>query len=740
MDIDDDFLIAPHIKNRKSRQCSSRDKFLFRSRLEELKIYEYLLNLISSGIVNHRPIQILMLSAELLGRSSLISQLAQRGVKASEDRQNDFEDMVEKCSKRIVKTVLHDYVAPLIEKGLNRLTSRKTSSLVVRLKEVQKLFKLTDNEASILLLYYLISISAILSRFFIQSFDHGSNTNILNLSSIQILKSYGHYVLGISRQEVIKTFSNGNLIKTSLLELDEDDKSLVVCEWCRDYLSEANKQPLDHQFFKRETVSDLTPSDFEIGEDNYLVIKDLLKSKRRCNILFYGSAGTGKTSLAIALAAASRKELLSVKVHESDDIKKRMQAIYATMNIADRNRSIILVDEADELLNTYDSPFAQSLTNKSWANNLLETHNCKVIWITNRSTEIDPSTMRRFSFSMEFKALSSEQRLKVLSHEIRKNGLDSLFFDDELRGLCDNYNVDAGGIVNAATLFKSGKAGKKDIALRKIRAVLRNHEKATGMKKPADRSNNEYSLEGLNTSHKLQDVVSMVRQAIDLQKQGMPLTLLLYGKPGTGKSEFVHHLGRTLGIKVDMKRCSDIISMWVGETERKIAAAFREAEENGNVLFFDEADSFLFPRSSAVRSHEKSFTNELLAQLNSYRGIAIFATNDIEGLDHAALRRFMLKIVFHPLTPDGNLHFYRKLLLPLMDGSSNMPQQEVERLTAIANLTPGDFATVRRQFNFINAQDVTHERLISALAIESSHKQGTKKTIGFLPDIHKQRW
>ena len=91
--------------------------------------------------------------------------------------------------------------------------------------------------------------------------------------------------------------------------------------------------------------------------------------------------------------------------------------------------------------------------------------------------------------------------------------------------------------------------------------------------------------------------------------------------------------------------------MWVGETEQNIASAFRDAQENNKILFFDEADSFLYPRRDAFHSWEKSFTNEILTQLESYRGIVIFATNDINGLDNASMRRFRFKVEFKPLTP-----------------------------------------------------------------------------------------
>jgi SpoVK/Ycf46/Vps4 family AAA+-type ATPase len=206
--------------------------------------------------------------------------------------------------------------------------------------------------------------------------------------------------------------------------------------------------------------------------------------------------------------------------------------------------------------------------------------------------------------------------------------------------------------------------------------------------------------------------------------------MLLYGMPGTGKSEFIYYLGHVLGKEVLLKRASEIQSCWVGVTEKNIAKAFVEAQERNCILFFDEADTFLFPRKSAQRSWEISFTNEILTQLESYKGIVAFATNDMEGLDHASLRRFKFKIEFSPLTPEGNMHFYNALLKGLLSGEKALTDEGVAAIKSIKNLTPGDFAVVKEQALFIEPSAITHKMMIEALANEVRYKKATK-AIGF---------
>src|SRR5208282_5232734 len=97
------------------------------------------------------------------------------------------------------------------------------------------------------------------------------------------------------------------------------------------------------------------------------------------------------------------------------------------------------------------------------------------------------------------------------------------------------------------------------------------------------RSFESYSLEGLNATANLSDVVNAIkknmnRNRTDLIMSGLTVSILLYGLPGTGKSEFVNYLGHVLGREVLLKRSSDIQSKYVGQTEKNIAAAFLDAQ------------------------------------------------------------------------------------------------------------------------------------------------------------------
>ncbi|MBF0474064.1 MAG: ATP-binding protein, partial [Nitrospirae bacterium] len=589
----------------------------------------------------------------------------------------------------------------------------KSCDIEERLKEIQRSFKLTDIELEVLSFYYLIEESTILDRYL---------KNEIPFGTYAFFRNYGHYLLSVNRSAFIESISKGTLVDAHILEFTGyDNLQLGISSWCRGYLTKmSSNNCLGDEFFTKENNETLKITDFFVSEDELAILNFLIENKDKQNILLHGSPGTGKTSLVRSIAKHNGMEVLAVKIDEDGEVSNRFGAIYASVRLANDN-SIILIDEADEILNSERSFFFKSQVNKSWINNFLDGHDKKIIWVTNRTSEIAPSTMRRFSFSIEFKAFDEMKRLKVLKSSLNQAGIKDYFTEDELKSLCKNYSVNAGGIVDSIKVLKITNKTKKDQALKMLNTVLKNHERIIGGEKnsTSDKEFEHYTLEGLNTSHKLDNIISIIKKYISdkvkTQSLRHSVTLLLHGLPGTGKSEFVYYLGDALNQEVLLKRCSDIQSMWVGQTEKNIAEAFREAAEDNKILFFDEADTFLYPRNMANHSWEKSFTNELLTQIESFKGIVFFATNELAGLDQAALRRFKFKIEFLPLKPEGNLLFYKKLLSPLVYDGSELKDKEIIQIKGIVNLTPGDFAVIKEQNIFVDGTEITHKKLIAEL-------------------------
>jgi SpoVK/Ycf46/Vps4 family AAA+-type ATPase len=464
------------------------------------------------------------------------------------------------------------------------------------------------------------------------------------------------------------------------------------------------------------------------------------KSDLPKHILIYGPPGTGKTSFAHALACKIKAPAYEIAWEDENQSKQRRAALTSCLKMTNSGSgSIIIVDEADNILNTMGSWFMRGETqDKGWLNRIMEEPVTRVIWITNSIAMIEESVLRRFAFSLHFKPFNRRQRVQLWKNILKRNRVNAMVNEGCIEKLARKYKVTAGVIDMAVktAVASNGKAEKGiveaiELALEAYDS-LKSREKKPGEIKIAE---DAYSVEGLNIEGQVGDLIDQLSEfdkflRSDAEKR-MNMNLLFYGPPGTGKSALARHISDCLDRELLCKRYSDLQSMYVGQGERNIRLAFEEAENEEAVLVVDEVDSMLFSRDKALRSWEISFTNEFLTQMEQFRGILICTTNRMTELDSASIRRFNSKIKFDYLTPEGNLTFYQKML----GGLVNMPLQEKALLSLkkIANLAPGDFKVVRDRFAFYPPENRSHQILIDALAEESRIKDihSQKRPIGF---------
>lgn len=136
--------------------------------------------------------------------------------------------------------------------------------------------------------------------------------------------------------------------------------------------------------------------------------------------------------------------------------------------------------------------------------------------------------------------------------------------------------------------------------------------------------------------------------------RGLGITALFSGASGTGKTMAAEALAKKL--KLDLYRIdlSQVVSKYIGETEKNLRQIFDAAEEGGAILLFDEADALFGKRSEVRDSHDRYANIEvsyLLQRMEAYRGLAILTTNMKNALDPAFLRR--IRFVVHFPFPDA---------------------------------------------------------------------------------------
>lgn len=205
-------------------------------------------------------------------------------------------------------------------------------------------------------------------------------------------------------------------------------------------------------------------------------------------------------------------------------------------------------------------------------------------------------------------------------------------------------------------------------------------------------------LQSILSTERFRDIQSRLQQAG--LRQGF--CCLLYGAPGTGKTETVYQLARLTGrnlLRVDVDK---IKSYWVGESEKNVKALFDrynnicKISDPAPILLFNEADALLGTRmegaSRAVDKMENSLQNIILQEMESLEGIMIATTNLTANFDKAFERRFLYKIRFDKPTAEARAKIWKSML-------ANLSDSDATTLSALFDLTGGEIENITRKYS-----------------------------------------
>jgi len=489
----------------------------------------------------------------------------------------------------------------------------------------------------------------------------------------------------------------------------------------------------------RDTVSPCTPphltlEDFDHISASLKVLRPYLRRaiaerRRGVNVFLYGDPGTGKSQLARVLAKDMNCELFEISSEDENchpiDGKQRLLAFRAAQCVFNKRKALILFDEVEDVFDDGNSAFgfkSSAQSRKAWMNRMLEINPVPALWLSNSVDCLDSAFVRRFDMVIELKAPSKGVRERIVQDAcgdfLPKTAISRIAASDSLTPAVIARAASVVGVIREdIENYEAARAFEHLVS-----STLEAQGHAPLKKKSGDTDIPEHYDTGFISAD---TDLAAVAEGIATAKSGR---LCLYGPPGTGKTAFGRWLADRLGVPLAVKRGSDLLSKWVGGTERNIARAFREAKEEGAVLLLDEVDSFLRDRRGALRTWEVTGVNEMLTQMESFPGVFIASTNLMDGLDQAALRRFDLKVRFNYLKTEQAWGLLQKhcggLGLPAPDETLR------QHLSNLCALTPGDFAAVARQHRFRPVS--SPELLVAALKAECSLKEdGRKAVIGF---------
>lgn len=477
------------------------------------------------------------------------------------------------------------------------------------------------------------------------------------------------------------------------------------------------------RLFPPAPTPDAEWADFEgLGESADIMRKLLIRALEQgtlgVNILLYGPPGTGKTEFCKVLAREVRANLRAVgEADDSGEEPSRGERLaelgIAGRMLASRRDTVLLLDEMEDLFGGAMIPglFRQERTSKVFANRLLETNPVPTLWTTNSVETCDSAFLRRMTFSVEMRPPSGRIRKRIwerLAH--RHQPVAEL---RPLIALAETHDQPPALVADAMRVARDCGGGVET-----FEQVLAASAKLTnGGNVPLPQYHSEAAWEPAlaNTDTDLMLLETRLSGAAQQQR----LSFCLDGPAGTGKSAWARHLARQLGLPVHQKRASDLLSMWVGGSEKAIARAFSDARAEGALLIFDEADSLLADRRNAAHQWEVSQVNEMLTWMESHPLPFVCTTNLAEKLDPATQRRFTFRIRFDWL---------QEHQLPLA-WSTHFAAPMHADITALDRLAPGDFANVARRMRALGLHEPAE--IMAELRREFEAKEGASRPIGF---------
>ncbi len=461
-------------------------------------------------------------------------------------------------------------------------------------------------------------------------------------------------------------------------------------------------------------------------------IFDRLGIEPHSGILLYGPPGCGKTLIAKVLASESEANMYSINGPEImnkyyGETEAKLRDIFKEAK--DNSPSIIFIDEIDAIAPKREEAYgdvekrvvAQLL---ALMDGLTDRGNVIVLGATNRPDSVDPALRRpgRFDREIEVSVPNADGRYEIL--QIHTRGMP-IAEDVESRRLAAELHGYTGADIKSLCREAALKAIRRylpdiDLETEKVSAeVLQKmdiniqdfydamHEVVpTAMRefyveRPKVFWNEVGGLEDVKVT--LQDnLIVALKEPQKFYDMGIkpPKGVLLYGPPGCGKTLLARAVATESGSNMILVRGPEILSKWIGESEKAIREIFRKAKTSAPcVIIFDEMDSLARMKSGEEAGIGQTILSQLLTEMEesgSAKVVVIGITNRPDLLDHSLLRPGRLEPVLFVQQPDekGRLEII-KILTEKMPLSDDVNLEEISVSTQ--NYTGADLVALCRE-------------------------------------------
>ena len=448
-------------------------------------------------------------------------------------------------------------------------------------------------------------------------------------------------------------------------------------------------------------------------------------------ILLYGPPGCGKTLLAKVLASESEANMFPINGPEImnkyyGETEAKLRDIFKEAK--DKSPSIIFIDEIDAIAPKREEAYgdvekrvvAQLL---ALMDGLTDRGNVIVLGATNRPDSVDPALRRPGRFDREFEITvpNEDERYEIL--QIHTRGMP-ISEDIDLKNLSSELHGYTGADIKSLCREAAMKSIRRylpeiDLETEKISsAVLQSMEIKLvdfydAMHEVVPTAMREFYVErpkvwwrdvgGLEEVKKslTDNLITAIKEPSKFTKMGVkpPKGALIYGPPGCGKTLLARAVATETGANMILVRGPEILSKWMGESEKAVREIFRKAKASSPcVVIFDELDAL-----AKIKSREGSAGETILSQLLteieegiSSRVAVIGITNRPDIIDNSLLRTGRLDLVLYVSPPDekGRLEII-KILTKKMPLSNDVKLQEIA--IATQSYTGADLAALCRE-------------------------------------------
>ena len=435
-------------------------------------------------------------------------------------------------------------------------------------------------------------------------------------------------------------------------------------------------------------------------------------------ILLYGPPGCGKTLLAKVLSSESDANMFSINGPEImnkyyGETEARLRDIFKEAK--ENSPSIIFIDEIDAIAPKREEAYgdvekrvvAQLL---ALMDGLTDRGNVIVLGATNRPDSVDPALRRpgRFDREIEISVPNADGRLEVL--QIHTRGMP-IADDVELKILASELHGYTGADMKSLCREAAMKSIRRylpeiDLETEKIPSkILQSMEIKIidfydAMHEVVPTAMREFYVErskifwenvgGLDEAKKIleENLIAAINEPEKFLKMGIkpPKGALLYGPPGCGKTMLARAVSTESGGNMILVRGPEILSKWVGESEKALREIFRKAKTSSPcVIIFDELDSLARLKSGEESGVGETILSQLLTEMeegSTSRVVVIGITNRPDMIDNAMQRsgRLDLRIFVPPPDEKGRLSIIEVL-------TENMPLSSDVNLKEIAVAT-----------------------------------------------------